>query len=306
MIKSVTITNHLGDSVKIDLFDGDPEHGMIIQNISGLGPPKANVNMTDLVTMDGSLINSSRVEKRNIIINMIFTPALTIEDTRQRTYKYFPIKKQVRMVIETDNRTIETVGIVESNEPDIFSKQESNQISLICGDPYFYSEDDNTTIFSDVEPTFEFEFLDEFQNSPTLEFGIINDIAEKTIYYDGDGDVGITITIHDRRGVGRRTGNIMIYKTETREMMKIDTEKIIFSAGPGMVAGDDIIITTTRGNKRIGLVRVGRYTNILNALDKNSDWLQLTKGKNTFAILADFGTEDLDITIENKIAYGGV
>lgn len=63
MIKSVTITNYLGESVKITLAEDDPEHGMIISSITGLGPPKANVSMTDLATMDGSLFNSARVEK---------------------------------------------------------------------------------------------------------------------------------------------------------------------------------------------------------------------------------------------------
>ena len=148
MIKSVTITNYLGESVKIELADGDPEHGMIIQNITGLGPPKANVNMTDLATMDGSLFNSARVEKRNIMIYMYFSFAPTIEDSRQRTYKYFPIKKPLKFIIETDNRLVETNGIVEINEPDIFSKDESNQISLVCDDPYFYSAGgNNVTVF---------------------------------------------------------------------------------------------------------------------------------------------------------------
>ena len=40
MIKSVTITNYLGESVKITLAEDDPEHGMIISSITGLGPPR--------------------------------------------------------------------------------------------------------------------------------------------------------------------------------------------------------------------------------------------------------------------------
>lgn len=305
MIKSVTITNYLGESVKIDLADGDPQHGMIIKSITGLGPPKANINMTDLATMDGSLFNSSRVEKRNIIINMLFGFAPTIEDSRQRTYKYFPIKKQLKLLIETDNRIVETVGVVEVNDPDIFSKNESNQISLICDDPYFYSSGENsknTTVFFGIEPLFEFEFSNESLDDSLLEFGSIENETEKTVYYEGDAEIGITINIH---AIGE-AGNVTIYNTGTREIMRIETSKIETLTGYGIIAGDDIIITTMRGNKKISLLRNGRYTNILNSLDKNSDWFQLKKGENIFAYVAEYGSENLQFTIENQVIYEGV
>lgn len=305
MIKSVTITNYLGESVKIELADGDPEHGMVISNITGLGPPKANVSMTDLATMDGSLFNSARVEKRNIVIHMLFTFAPKIEDSRQRTYKYFPIKKPLTFLIETDNRILETVGIVEVNEPDIFSKDESNQISLVCDDPYFYSAGENghnITVFFGIEPLFEFIFSNESLDEPLLEFGSIENETEKTIYYEGDAEIGITITIH---AIGD-AGDITIYNTGTREVMKISASKIETLTGSGIIAGDDIIVTTVRGNKKIMLLRNGRYTNILNALDKNSDWFQLTKGENIFAYVAEYGSENLEFQIENQVIYEGV
>ncbi len=305
MIKSVTITNYLGESVKITLAEDDPEHGMIISSITGLGPPKANVSMTDLATMDGSLFNSARVEKRNITIHMFFTFAPTIEDARHNTYKYFPIKKNLKFLIETDNRIVETDGVVETNEPDIFSKQESNQISLICSDPYLYSAGENgtnVTVFFGIEPLFEFVFSNESLTEPLLEFGSIENETEKTIYYDGDSEIGVTITIH---AIGD-AGNITIYNTGTREVMKIYNSKIAALTGSGIIAGDDIIISTVRGNKYISLLREGIYTNILNALDKESDWFQLTKGDNIFAYTADEGTENLQFKIENRIIYEGV
>lgn len=302
MIKSVTIKNHLDEAVKIELGDGDPSHGMIITSITGLGPPKANINMTDLAAMDGSLYNSARVEKRNIVIVMRFAFAPTIEDTRQRTYKYFPIKKPVTFLIETDNRIIETIGFVESNDPDIFSKEESNQISLVCDDPYFYSAGKNVVVFFGVEPLFEFEFSNESLDEPMIEFGSIENETEKTVYYDGDSEVGITILIHALGNVG----NITIYNTKTREVMKIDVDKIEALTGSGIVSGDDIIITTVRGNKTVRLLRNGRYTNILNALDKTSNWFQLAKGDNVFAYSTDYGSEYLEFKIENQVIYEGV
>ena len=69
MIKSVTITNYLGESVKITLAEDDPEHGMIISSITGLGPPKANVSMTDLATMDGSLLKMRGITPINTFLS---------------------------------------------------------------------------------------------------------------------------------------------------------------------------------------------------------------------------------------------
>lgn len=305
MIKSITITNYLGESIKIFLAQDNPDHGLLIKSIEGLGPAKANINTTNLATNDGSLYNSARLDSRNILIKFLFGFAPTIEDSRQRTYRYFPIKKPLEFLIETDNRIAKTSGYVESNEPDIFSKDESNSISIICPDPYFYSAGENgtnTTIFYGTEPLFEFVFSNESLDEPMIEFGAIENETEKTVYYDGDAEIGIVITIH-ALGEAR---NITIYNTGTREVMRIDTTKIQEITGSGIIAGDDIIISTVRGEKTITLLKGGHYINILNALDKGSDWFTLTKGDNVFAYVAEYGSENLQFKIENKIIYEGV
>ncbi len=305
MIKSITVTNYLGEWVKINLTDDDPEHGLLVKSIEGLGPAKANINTTDLATNDGSLYNSARLDERNIVLQLYFADAPRIEDARQNTYKYFPIKKFLEFLVETDNRIVKTNGYVESNEPDIWSDLESNQISIVCPDPYFYSAGENglnVTIFYGVEPLFEFAFDNNSLDEDLIEFGSIENQTERSVYYDGDAEIGITITIH---AIGEAR-NITIYNTGTREIMKIDTDKLEELTGSGIIAGDDIIISTVRGEKSIRLLRRGRYTNILNCLDKGSDWFQLAKGDNIFAYVAEYGSENLEFKIENRIIYEGV
>ena len=110
------------------------------------------------------------------------------------SYKYFPIKKKVTLLIETDNRICETYGYVESNEPDIFSSDETTQISIVCPDPYFYSagpDGTNTTIFYGVEPLFEFAFSNESLTESLIEFGEIKNETEQTVYYSGDAEIGV-------------------------------------------------------------------------------------------------------------------
>lgn len=74
MIKSVTVTNYLGDSIKLDLTRPDAS-GFIIKSIEGLGPAKASINTSDISTNDGGIFNSSRLDKRNIVFDLEFFPA---------------------------------------------------------------------------------------------------------------------------------------------------------------------------------------------------------------------------------------
>ena len=307
MIYSIVVTNYLGDRIKLEL--GKPDvSGFLIKSITGLGPAKANVNTTEVSTNDGSLFNSARLSQRNIVLDMVFINTVygeSIEDLRQKSYKYFPLKKSVELTIETDNRYVKTTGYVESNEPNIFSSQEGTQISIICPDPYFYSageDGNNVTNFYSIDPMFEFPFSNESLDEPLLVFVEIQIKTEGVITYHGDSEIGVMIYIH---AIGPAT-NINIYNTETREVMRINTEKISSLTGKGIVASDDIVINTAKGEKSITLIREGVSYNILNCLDKNTDWFTLAKGDNIFAFTADSGVTNLQFRVENKVIYEGV
>ena len=304
MIKSVTITNHLDESIKLDLFNPE-ESGFIIKSIEGLGPVKANINFKELATNDGAIDNSARLSSRNIVMSLQFMESPTIEETRLKSYKYFPIKRNIKFLIETDSRICETIGRVETNVPTIFSNAEGCQISILCSNPYFYSAGENgtnQTIFYGTEPLFEFPFSNESLTEDLIEFGSIENRTEGTIYYDGDAEIGITIQIH---AVGEAEG-LVIYNTKTREIMRINDDKLKSLMGSGIQTGDEITITTSRGEKGIYMLRNGVTTNILNSLEKPIKWFQLSKGDNTFAYTASSGLTNLQFRIENKVIYEGV
>lgn len=304
MIKSVTITNHLDESIKLDLFNPE-ESGFIIKSIEGLGPVTANINFKELATNDGAIDNSARLSSRNIVMSLQFMESPTIEETRLKSYKYFPIKRNIKFLVETDSRICETIGRVETNVPTIFSNAEGCQISILCPNPYFYSAGENgtnQTIFYGTEPLFEFPFSNESLTEDLIEFGSIENRTEGTIYYDGDAEIGITIQIH---AVGEAEG-LVIYNTKTREIMRINDDKLKSLMGSGIQAGDEITITTSRGEKGIYMLRSGVTTNILNSLEKPIKWFQLSKGDNTFAYTASSGLTNLQFRIENKVIYEGV
>lgn len=331
MIKSISVKNYLGESLSLELTR--PElSGFVVLEIDGLGPAKADVNITDIVTNDGGLFNSSRLNTREIKLKLRFyqTNELSIEDIRLRSYKYFPIKKPLTFYIKTDNREVQCTGYVESNEPDVFSKTEGCDIVILCPDPYFYSVDGEGTTVSDfygIDSTFEFHFTDWSELGPPLqggfparerpdgeivindsvedkllEFGKIQIKTENVIYYNGDAEVGITLTIHATGTVK----NVTIYNVGTRETIFIDTDKLENLTGKPFSSGDTITICTVRGKKGATLLRAGKTTNILNCLGRNVSWFTLAKGDNIFAFSAEAGSMNLQFAIENQIVYEGV
>lgn len=321
MIRSVTVVNASGEALKITLNNPEPKHGLLITNIDGLGPAKAKVNVTERATTDGSIYNSARLETRNIVISLRFTFAPTIEDVRQLTYRYFPIKKYITLFFETDNRTVYSTGYVETNEPSIFSKDEGAQISIICPDPYFYDavSRNNQTQFSGVEALFHFPFNNTHEVEITssdpetygertkvtkqpMVMGNIFTLTQATIEYNGDSDVGVVFTLHALGTVK----NVSLYNIDTRGYMFIDTEKLEQLTGKGFIAGDDIIVNTNTGYKSVTLLRDGHEINILNCVNRNADWFRLVKGDNRIAFSAEEGNEKIVMTAYNDIIYEGI
>ena len=520
MLKSVTVINHLGESLKIDMRRPETS-GFYIKKIEGLGPVKANINIAERTTIDGGQYNSAHANSRNIVLTLGFLFAHDIESVRHKSYKYFPLKRRITLIIETDTRTCETYGYVESNEPNIFDKEESTVISVVCPDSYFYSSgagSKTVTRFSSIESLFEFPFscegdvpdtpvepditynwlfedayltttpnpdlpaptfgatygifidgkhvfsagcdsedwwtfgtsdyqycfvyepsgwyfhpvestvqngivsiciltdnpdlpdipeatgsltfgddgvarlseddvngrigtaceifyrlykegydrelacsmgyveweydfssqiayggvgnyyvtctvynadysmTEEYvsnavmfhtvatynlrrtvdqnddQNDDGIYFGDIEIATSRSILYTGEAPIGVTIYIH---AIGT-VSNLTIYNETTRESMKIDTSRLKTMTGYEIIAGDDITICTTKGEKSIQLLRNGTYYNILNCLDKRADWFQLSNGDNVFVYMTDSGDTNLEFRVENKTAYEGV
>lgn len=304
MIRSITVTNYLGESMTMELQFPE-KSGFCILSVDGLGPVKADINVTDITSGDGARYNSARVRTRNIVLKLGFLANPTIEETRRLSYKYFPVKKKLSLVVKTDTREAQIYGYVESNEPDIFDKAETTQISIICPDPYFYSvgsDEINTVIFSGIEPMFEFPFENNSLEEPLIVFGEIVKNVSANLPYNGDVDTGIVIKFHATDAVS----NVKIYNLNTREVFSINTKKLKEQTGSEIVALDDITISTIKGQKSIILLREGVETNILNCVERTSKWFQITKGDNPFAYTADSGSENLQFKIEYPTLFEGV
>lgn len=304
MIYSVKVTNYLGESIVLELARPE-KSGLVIEEIEGLGPPKANISMTDITNGDGSVYNSARTDPRNIVIHFRFMEFPTVESSRNIVYKFFPIKKPVTLEFQTELKRASIVGYVEADEPDIFNQEAKTEVSIICPNPFFYASGPgalNTVIFYGIEPLFEFPFSNESLENKLIVFSEIMRYSIKNVPYEGEVETGITIKII---ATGEVEG-LKIYNLDTRETMTVDTVRLKQITGNSIIKFDELTITTIKGNKSAVLLRDGKYTNILNCITKDSAWFELSRGDNLFAYTTDSGSENIQFAIEYNTVYEGI
>jgi hypothetical protein len=308
MIESIEVTNHQDESILLELRSPE-KSGFFIKKIDGLGPPKADINMTEMAGFDGGVYNSSRAAVRNIVLELGFLqrivsegPSISVEDVRQLSYKYFPLKRIIKIQVNADNRRAKVWAYVESNEPDIFSSEEGCVVSLLCENSYLLSEFENITPFSSVTSLFEFPWSNESLVAPLLEMSELDLQTLKSVIYEGDAEIGFLIHIHATGAAN----NVTITDAETLSTIDIESNEIISITGSDIIAGDDIWISTVKGDKYAILIRGVTEYNILSALGEDPFWFTLDKGDNLFAYSADSGIGNLQFEIINDVAFEGI
>lgn len=303
MIKSVTVINNVNEQLKLSL--SEPwDTGLIIESITGIGPGKANLNNIEMASSDGAIFTSGRVATRNIVLQLRFLEKPDIETTRHLTYQFFPLKKDITLIFETDHREIAIAGHVEGNDPDIFSNEERTQISILCEDPYFYADTENY-VLNGVQSMFTFPFSNNSLTEDLINFGEIIYSTGIMLNYLGDIESGVIIHIH---AIGAISG-FSIKNLVTQVEMTLDTSKIKAIVGGNdddIIASDDIYISTMPTDKYCRLLRDGVWYNILPCLPKLTDWITIQKGENMFRYDATSGATNALIDIKSYVIYAGV
>lgn len=304
MIESISVTNFKGETIVIELSNPQGS-GFGVTGITGLGPVKADINTVSYATRNGSLYSSAHIDSRNIVFGLLFMPSEgdTIEDVRQRSYKYFPIMGKVELVFKTSNRNARITGYVESNEPDIFAQIESTQISIICPDPYFYDNSTKKKIaFLEKCGLFHFPFYNS-GSVKEIKMGEILKMKTKSFVYNGNAAVGVTI---DLSFVGGVTGKISISNISTKQTITLDTSQL--TGANKLSSGDIIQICTRSGEKYARLKKNGSssYTNILNCVDTYI--LDVVGGENQFEITTDNPPDEelIELTITTTETFEGI
>lgn len=305
MFKSVTVTNYRGDSLELPLrWPNDA--GLLISKIDGITPGNVDVNTQDYAVLDGGVYNSSRMKKRNIVIEFYYGFNPHIESSRHLAYRYFPVKTEVRLDFLTDERSLSIWGYVEGNDTDIFSDKEKGQVSIVCPDPYFYEKDVVSYELNAIYPEFEFPFSNESLTEPLICFG---DYGSKDTYgvdYQGDMEVGAVIRVHFLKDP--TVNELTIYDVSHNKKLELNFSSIESSSGIRIQQYGDLVFSSVRGEKDIYYEYLGTKKSILGSFNVyDFPWMYLTPGENLFGFKASGNySEELLITIEHRGAYGGV
>lgn len=280
---SLKVENDRGNTLELT---NNPNYTVF--KIEGLNPPQANINSSVNTTTDGSSINSVRLESRNIVIYAAMEG--DIEASRINLYKYFPVKKTVKLYFSNNSRDIYIEGIVELIECDLFSNKQVAQISIICPRPYFKDVENLVTIFSDVSAMFEFPFS---ISKAGVEISTIGTNQRRSIINTGDVETGVIIKLFATGTVV----NPVIYDVLKRTYLKLNFT---------MLASDAVVINTNVGEKSIELIRDGVTHNAMGYMAQDSAWFTLEAGDNVFTYDADSGNSNLQLTFTTAILYSGV
>lgn len=298
MIKSLTVTNTIGESLTLELTKPE-KTGIAIKSIDGLGTPEFIVNMTPFGSSDGSILGSVKAESRTITITVwpLFNPR--VEDSRQLLYRYFQVKKPIELTIAGDNRVLMAEGYVESITPNIFTNPETVQITIICPDPYFHKAFNESSGFFGRIPLFEFPFSNESFTEKLIEMSMISVDHRAMIEYEGEIDGGIQIIIDCETA----PGTISVFNVDTLGSIILDKERMRAIVSGGVIAHDRIEINTESGNRYARLLRNGVYYNILGAVNRNIDWFKLRQGPNLFTYTTDDPTAIVVMTFKYRSTY---
>lgn len=259
-----------------------------LYKITGLEPPKVDVNTSENATNDGSTVNSVRVPKRNLVLYM--TIEGDVETNRINLYKYFPYKKTIELYYKNNSRNVFIEGYVEHIDVGHFDEKQIAQISIICPQPYFKAVTNLVNYFSEVSSLFQFPFN---ISQAGIEFSAITTNIRKSIINIGEVESGVIIELN---AIGTVVNPIIydVFK-RTRLALKFTME-----------INDKITINTYQGKKSITLTRDGVTTNAMGYMTPDSSWLTLDVGDNVYAYESESGNANLQITFTTSALYGGV
>lgn len=275
MLEKVEVRTEQGLLLTLPLQD--ISEGYSVEDIDGLDPVKATIISTPFAQMDGEQYQSSRREKRNLMITLGLNPNFavgTVQDLRDRLYDFFMPKQRIQFrFFRTGKPMVEIWGRVETMDAPKFVKEPKAIISVLCFDPDFYN------------PT-----------SVIVPGNTTSSSSETTLVYPGTVETGILFRIY----VNRVLSEFTIYHRPPDDTLR----SLVFSTAAPLVANDVVTISTTPGNKYVKLTRSGVDSSYLFAVTPQSSWITLFRGNNKLRVHAEGAA--IPYQIEYTTKYGGL
>lgn len=274
MLTQVVATNAQGLTLTLPLED--TSGGISIQNIDGLGPVKATIVSSSFAATDGVQYLSAKREPRNLVFKLGLVPDPffeTVANVRRRLYSFFMPKTNVDLQFTDDEGLIVNIsGMIETCEPDIFSKDPALNVSITCFKPEF------------IDPTLV--VLNEETVIDTTNIEI--ELPEGTV------ETGMTFQLLPNRDIDEFT---IFSSLPSGLARRLDFEW-------QMHAGDVLTIVTIPGDKSITLTSAGVPQSLLYGMSPQSSWIDFYPGTNTFRVYAEGDPVPYTLSYSNR--YGGL
>lgn len=166
------------------------------------------------------------------------------------------------------------------------------KIEGYCPDPLFKEKTESKVAAARTVPMFHFPLV--ISKTPKLPGGIIFGLRQPSLIVainnSGAVDVGMKIVF---RANGTLSGPSLI---------NVNTQKY-FKVNKSMQAGEEIVIDTIIGEKKVQGTLNGVTSNYFKYRDLSSEWLQLSVGDNLFRYDADQNAENLEAYVYYNNKY---
>lgn len=282
---SLILENKNGD--QLTFGQGSP---YTISEITGLNPPDATINTSQIALMDGAKFNSAKLNMRQI--NIAFAIEYSAAYNRVAMYNVLKSKQWVRMYYSGDQRNVYIDGYVQSIDISYFAMKQIVTVTILCPSPFFQSAQLMVNELQNIIDSFHFPFSS--TEEPQIVFGYFSNDVGVTVENQGDVECGMIIELYARSPIT----NPKIFNYITQDFIGVNYS---------METADLITIDTRQGQKTVTLLRDGVETNIFNYVMKNSTWLQLDASGSTFVYEVSSGVlGDLLVTFNHYNLYEGV
>lgn len=273
MLSKLEVTGRRGNVLTLLMEESDS--GYQINDIEGLDPVKANLVSTSYATSDGEHFQSAKRGARNIKLKLDLDPDFdpdTYTTLRKGLYSYFMPKTQISLrFYMTTGLYLDIIGYVEELSSPLFEQDPTVDISIMCFQPDF------------IDPRII-----------TVSGGTVDDNTDIVINYPGTVDTGTVLTLN----LNRNLDEFSIYNMdEAGRLYQLDFSGTLLS-------GDQLVISSLRGNKGITLTRTAVSSSYLYGRSAQSDWIEFAEGLNQFRVYAV--GDPIPYELEYIVRYGGL
>ena len=253
-----------------------------LTDVDGQTAADADISSSTTGGTDGETVNSVQAKPRTIVLDLRIKSGVDVEYAKRKILKIVKLKQRGSLEWTQNERTVTISGIVESIEMPRWKNGVIMQITLHCDQPFW---EDAEEVIQEISEAIDLHYFTDSETDMLyfpvdgIAFGEYNTLRTRDYYNDGDVSVGMEISI-------------VAFETVTNPII-YDGNGDFLGVGHGsgarqlvMHEGDNLVITTHKGNKRVLL----NGENVIAKIKPRSTWLQMAAGDNLFTIDSDDGS----------------